>query len=54
MIRKYFTRYRRWAQTRAEIEQLQSLSDRELCDIGIRRYDIERIVTELKSAKDDR
>lgn len=54
MIRKYLTRYRKWAQTRAEIEQLQSLSDRELLDIGIRRWDIERVVNDLKAAKDDR
>ena len=44
MFLKFFKRMSVKSQTRRE---LQSMSDRDLADIGIKRYDIERILAEL-------
>lgn len=52
-LENYLTRFIRyvidWRNTRSVIRQLHNLSDRELEDIGINRYEIERLAyTEIQ------
>ncbi len=52
-LENYLTRFIRyiidWRVTRRAIRQLHNLSDRELQDIGVNRYEIERLAyTELQ------
>ncbi len=45
-IRKLRIRYQRWQRYRRTLAELRLMTDRDLADIGIRRWDIERIARE--------
>ncbi len=42
-IRKLRIRYQRWQRYRRTLSELRLMTDRDLADIGIRRWDIDRI-----------
>jgi len=44
IFRRYFNFLRTWRLHRDAIKQLNKMTDRELRDIGINRYDIDRMV----------
>jgi len=44
MIRRALSKVKKWRKVRQNISELQSMTDRDLADIGINRYDIERLV----------
>ena len=46
VIYKFIKRYESWSQRRKIRAELESLSDRELADIGIKRFDIDRVIRE--------
>lgn len=46
MIYKFIKRYESWSQRKKIRAELESLSDRELADIGIKRFDIDRVIRE--------
>lgn len=52
MFKNTVTRFRRWKKAQQGIRELRSMTDKDLADIGISRYDIERIVREATLASD--
>lgn len=48
---RVFSAFRRWRQRRAAIQELSALTDRMLCDMGVERRDIRRVVDGLLNAK---
>ena len=52
MIKNVLKKYHTWQKRKNDIAQLQALTDRDLADIGIRRYDIERVVDGIQSPRD--
>ena len=52
LIKNVIKNYRTWQKRKHDIAQLQALTDRDLADIGIRRYDIERVVYGMKAPRD--
>ena len=51
MLARVISGYQQWTKRKKIIAELSSMSDRDLADIGIKRWDIERIVRE-ELAKD--
>ncbi len=47
MIRNALKKYHTWRKRRDEIATLRALTDRDLADIGVNRWDIENIVDGL-------
>jgi uncharacterized protein YjiS (DUF1127 family) len=45
-VNKLYNRYRRWRRYRATVRELQSLSGRDLNDLGISRGEIDRLARE--------
>jgi uncharacterized protein YjiS (DUF1127 family) len=45
MICRFVKKYRNWTKKKADIAALEALTDRDLADIGVRRWDIEAAVT---------
>jgi uncharacterized protein YjiS (DUF1127 family) len=48
-IRKLRLRYARWQRYRRTLSELNLMTDRDLADIGIKRWDVERIAREAAS-----
>ena len=46
MFRKMHAKFRRWKKIQEGVRELNAMSDRDLADIGVSRYDIERLVSE--------
>jgi uncharacterized protein YjiS (DUF1127 family) len=45
-VRGLSHRFRRWQRYRRTLSELQMMTDRDLSDLGINRYDIRRIARE--------
>jgi len=45
---KFMKAYHEWRRYRDTVNELESLSNRELCDLGISRFDIHNIAKQTK------
>lgn len=43
MVRKFIKRIKKWSEKRETMAQLSAMSDRDLADIGIKRWQIEEV-----------